>query len=408
MFAEITAVLKGGEGSGNFDHAGRPGKVGGSAPSYAKYIIADSSKLRSVNGQVAGYITPDGQLVDINLDEQHADHATFAIYHDMHTVDIDKSAVLADYANGNFPDELNAVIKSMFSQGYMRFRKSNNGLSVEFNEISTRTMRRLQRLIDANKIPYANNITFEDKESGVFVMASIADFMSAKSLTVSAGGTAYLKELPIEGQSTYNLIAIRIGVFNQTVDSLSEQLYTGAISIGAWEERMKAEIRALHTATAAIGKGSFADVTQSDWGRVGSEVKKQYRYLHNFAEHIAENRESLSLRAIQARAHMYGNASRHTAVLMQAGEFAGGTRRKPGRFKGLPWMPGDGSTECLINCKCHWELKVIGTTKDSKLVRAVWKLSVAEHCADCIDRNEYTIIIKVPLDTVVPDTVGIL
>jgi hypothetical protein len=219
-----------------------------------------------------------------------------------------------------------------------------------------------------------------------------------------------MKELPIDDASKSNLILIRNDIFKDIVDKLAEDLYTGNISIGAWEERMKAEIKSLHTATAVIGKGSFEDVSQSDWGRVGAEVKKQYRYLHNFAEYIAENRDTLSLRAIQARSHLYGNAAKHTASLMQAGEFAGGTRRHPGRFKGLPWIPGDGSTECLINCKCRWELQVIDTmkSKNKKMVQAVWKLSEAEHCDDCKSRNNYTEILIVPYDTYVPPIIGMM
>ena len=214
-----------------------------------------------------------------------------------------------------------------------------------------------------------------------------------------------IKELPIDQASISRLVSVRVGLFNDMVDGLSERLYTGQISLGSWEETMKSELKALHTSTASLGKG-WDNMTASDWGRVGQSVRQQYRYLHGFAEDIAENSDTLSLRAIQARARMYGNAAKHTAAVIQAGEFAGGTRRKPGRFKGLPWMPGDGSTQCLTNCKCHWELETIDKTKKTKLVEATWKLTPAEHCEDCINRDDFVVMLTVPLDTVVPAIIG--
>jgi hypothetical protein len=216
-----------------------------------------------------------------------------------------------------------------------------------------------------------------------------------------------LKQLPIDDISRARLIDVRTNIFNDDVDSLAARVYSGELSLGAWEEAMKAEIRGLHTAAAAIGKGGFENVTQSDWGRVGSEVKQQYRFLHGFAEKIAEDRESISLAAIQARAKLYADAGKTTSVLMQAGEWAGGTRRQPGRFPALPWMPRDGSSECLSHCRCKWELTEVDCTKVWKLIRAIWVVDPqAESCNTCIDRDGHVELRKVPLDVVTPDAIG--
>jgi hypothetical protein len=216
-----------------------------------------------------------------------------------------------------------------------------------------------------------------------------------------------LKQLPIDDVSRARLIDVRTTIFNTDVDNLAVRVYDGTISLGQWEEDMKSLIRGLHTATAAIGKGGFENVTQSDWGRVGAEVKSQYRFLHGFAEKIAEDRDTISLAAIQARAHLYGNAGRGMANVMHAGEFAGGTRRQPGRFPALPWIPKDGSTECLNNCKCHWELIEVDRTKTRKLIQCTWVVDQqAENCETCLSRDNHIEIRKVPLDTVVPSTIG--
>jgi hypothetical protein len=215
------------------------------------------------------------------------------------------------------------------------------------------------------------------------------------------------KQLPIDEASRDNLNIIRTAIFNDTADSLASQVYNGNLSIGAWEEAMKSEIRALHVATGTIGKGGWDNMTQSDWGRIGAEVKQQYRFLHGFADTIAEKRDNISLAAIQARAHMYGEAGKATAAITEAGEFAGGTRRQPGRFKGLPWFPGDGSTKCLTNCRCRWDLIEIDRTKTTKLIQCTWVVDeAAENCPDCIDRSGHIEMRKVPLDTIVPTTIG--
>lgn len=221
-------------------------------------------------------------------------------------------------------------------------------------------------------------------------------------------GTEVYKQLPIDEKSRANLIKARVEIFKNDSGALSEDMYSGKISLGEWQESMKKMIRELHSSAAAIGKGGWDNMTKSDWGRIGSQVKEQYRYLQGFAEKVATDRESISLEAIQARARMYGEAARNSASLAQAGEFAGGTARQPGRFEGLPWIPGDGSTECLVNCKCHWELFVVSKTKTTQLVQATWIMAqIEDHCDTCPQRNGHIVVMEVPADVVVPNTIGI-
>jgi hypothetical protein len=205
-----------------------------------------------------------------------------------------------------------------------------------------------------------------------------------------------LKQLPVDPTSIRNLVSARLGLFNNAAETLAERMFTGDLTIGAWEEAMKAEIRALHSSLAAIGKGGWDNMTWSDWGKVGSEVKKQYRYLHGFADDIAAERDTMSLAKIRARAQMYGDAARHTAFLMQAKDF----------LIHLPWIPGDGSTECLTHCKCFWQFTTSKPKNGKKQVTAVWRLRPAEHCRDCIPRNGHTIVFNVDEDIDVPTYVG--
>jgi hypothetical protein len=49
----------------------------------------------------------------------------------------------------------------------------------------------------------------------------------------------------------------------------------------------------------------------------------------------------------------------------------------------LPFYPGDGTTQCGVNCKCSWHMS---ETKSE--TRAYWRLdSTAETCSDCNQRS---------------------
>jgi hypothetical protein len=208
-----------------------------------------------------------------------------------------------------------------------------------------------------------------------------------------------LKQLPITEESKATLIDIRMNLFNDASDTIAEQLYTGEISIGAWEESMKQLIREVHASVAAIAKGGWDEMSWSDWGRLGTPLREQYKYLHGFAQAVAEKSDTISLNAIKARAHLYGQGAAGSAVLIQAG---------PELEKLLPYLPRDGSTECLMRCRCAWILEIVDSDKPTKkkVVEAVWTLGVAEHCPTCLDRDGKTVTLTVPEDTVVPHVIG--
>jgi hypothetical protein len=214
------------------------------------------------------------------------------------------------------------------------------------------------------------------------------------------------KQLPIDEASRQRLVDVRIGIYNSDVDLLSEKMFVGDVSIGEFEESMKRLIRELHTSVAAIYKGGWDQMTWEDWGRLGPVLKEQYKYLHGFAQAIADNRDTISLRAIQARAHMYGNAA-----LQSAGKVTVPISIE----KQLPWMPREGTgagmepgdgTICMVNCCCAWVLTKMGMEKDFNIVQAVWTLSPAEHCDTCIERKGHTEMLRVYKDIPIPDYIG--
>src|SRR4051812_2979918 len=65
-------------------------------------------------------------------------------------------------------------------------------------------------------------------------------------------------------------------------------LRRGEMSVGEWHVAMRAELKALHLMSGALAKGGFAQLTQSDYGRIGNILKGQYQYLARFATQIAD------------------------------------------------------------------------------------------------------------------------
>ena len=190
------------------------------------------------------------------------------------------------------------------------------------------------------------------------------------------------------------------GAFYDDLDRLAQNLYSGRITLGMWEEDMRTRLRINLTSAAMIGKGDHENMTPSDWGRVGAHLKKQYRWLHGFSKAIYDKRETISLDAIKARSHLYADAVNTVATDLQAGDLRGM----------LPWLPGDGSTACLQGCACEWLLSVEEERPQEgvKTVIAVWTLHpTADHCEDCVPRDGHTEILVVPIGYEVPASIGL-
>jgi hypothetical protein len=211
-------------------------------------------------------------------------------------------------------------------------------------------------------------------------------------------GAVEEKQLPIDDDSKRELMLLREQLFYDKTDELAERIYTGVISIGQWEEAMKQEIRQLHTSMAAIGAGGWDVMDSTMWGRLGTPLRDQYRYLHGFAEHIADNKGSISLSMIKSRSRLYGKAGGYSVSLMQAGKLIESQ---------LPFLPRDGSTECLVGCHCLWKLTKIGEDRiRGQKIQAVWLTKPAEHCPDCLEREGMAVMLQVPSNIPVPSQIG--
>lgn len=95
-----------------------------------------------------------------------------------------------------------------------------------------------------------------------------------------------------------------------SLSSLADDLQSGAISLVEWEAQMRDYVLSEYTIALELTKGGREKITQSDWGYLGSLVKKQYQYLDGFAGEIAANPEQwLQGKRLLARMDLYRDSA---------------------------------------------------------------------------------------------------
>lgn len=140
-----------------------------------------------------------------------------------------------------------------------------------------------------------------------------------------------------------------------------------AISVQEFERGMRREIRLAFGGQYAFGRGGRNNMTATDWGNVGVLCKDQYGWLRGFTEDVKAGK--LSTAQIEARAVLYAGSSVQAYERARASVFG----------LTLPRHPGDGSTECKANCRCHLRI-----AEDLDQFRVYWILDDgAAHCKDC-------------------------
>ena len=132
----------------------------------------------------------------------------------------------------------------------------------------------------------------------------------------------------------------------ELLNSLTNRLYDGSITLSQWELAVASELKDAHVAMAAFGAGGQANMTQAQLLRLRGTLEDQYAFLDGFANDIANGTQSRA--QALARVRQYGRASQQSY-----------------------WNEYIRSREGLI----------------------LWNLNPAEHCGDCVslqDGNPYT------------------
>lgn len=156
---------------------------------------------------------------------------------------------------------------------------------------------------------------------------------------------------------------------------LATALKEGRISIGEWESAMRDYLRSQFTAAMELSKGGRNFITQSDWGYMGSALKKQYAFLGGFAKDIANNPTAWLNGRLDARMGLYKESAyaaledfrRREAEAQGYDEemrLLGATDKHcddclavEGRWEPIGTLPAIGDSVCITNCKCEFKYR---------------------------------------------------
>lgn len=90
-------------------------------------------------------------------------------------------------------------------------------------------------------------------------------------------------------------------------------LAAGAVDLPTWQAQCAQTLRALHLASAVIGKGGRAQMTPADYGRIGARTKDQYGFLARMAGEIHSGTLDIAnAPAVERRIGLYADAARAT------------------------------------------------------------------------------------------------
>jgi hypothetical protein len=159
---------------------------------------------------------------------------------------------------------------------------------------------------------------------------------------------------------------------------IARQLREGRITAAEFRREMAVVVKDVNCIGAAAAKGGWAQMSQSDWGRVGPRVKEQLQFLNAFTQDVVDGKVRLDGR-FESRAAQYANTGRASYEKTARREFVSRGYDQARRILGaadhcpgcvlqdsLGWVDINdvaeiGSQECRHNCKCHIEYRHSGT-----------------------------------------------
>lgn len=160
-------------------------------------------------------------------------------------------------------------------------------------------------------------------------------------------------------------------LLNRWAEAVANQTMTPA----EFRLAMRQEIKDAYINAYTLARGGREQMTKSDWGKTGSQIADQYKYLERFTAELEE--KTLSEGEIRNRAGMYLNSSREgfEAAKLRVAKLGGFDEvlwlLLPGSdhcedcetFALMGWqqidddpyegaVPGSGKTRCLTGCHC--------------------------------------------------------
>lgn len=194
----------------------------------------------------------------------------------------------------------------------------------------------------------------------------------------------------------------------ETMQRLTLALAEGRISAPGWYMAMQHQLRRLHVQNAALGAGGFDRLTRQDFTRIDTMLREEIERMLRFGTQVQAGLQSdaqilnrINMYAGTARRQFYASKpkpkhrinqiviERRTlgdaehcplcVYLSDLGWQPYGTLPAPG--ESVPEWQDD---QCLSNCRCELEVKVVGKKKGEKILsrteRPSWKAWAPHAC----------------------------
>jgi hypothetical protein len=152
----------------------------------------------------------------------------------------------------------------------------------------------------------------------------------------------------------------------------SARLVDGSLTAAGWEVEMQSSVVTGYTAMALLGRGGREAMQPPDLAPVGAAIGQQFDYLKRFREEVAGG--AVSEAALLSRAALYPASAGSAFERGRAQAFG---------ISDLPAYPGDGSTSCLGNCRCSWDLQ-----ETDEGIEATWQIESGDSCDDCLENAQ--------------------
>jgi hypothetical protein len=162
----------------------------------------------------------------------------------------------------------------------------------------------------------------------------------------------------------------------------TQQLRDGQTSVAEWQANMAANIKAAHLAAAAAAVGGREHMTFAMYGNVGAVIKREYAYLRDFANGMADGSIPLDGRVL-VRAAQYMQDARETYAvfererMMRSGydeeqsirtaqdSCAGCIEATDAGWVDIGTLPPPGSRDCMANCECFLNYRRSATGEEA-------------------------------------------
>lgn len=136
-----------------------------------------------------------------------------------------------------------------------------------------------------------------------------------------------------------------------------------------WYDEVARQLTRYHTAAYLAG-AETQELIDAARRAINADVRTQLKFLAKFKVEIQDAEQWQA--GWNARAEMYARS-------IQTPYWRGVTKLLP-----LPAMPGDGTSQCLTNCKCIWDIEQLDGENNYD---CYWRVSPVEHCQTCRQRG---------------------